>query len=306
MALICPTCSGSFASLQKHFGASPACDPWIDCVPLLPPPQGSGSGCSYAHSEKERVFEQRFTHKVMHDYNDLHHKRFIGTAACDAWHGTAIGWIDFLKSEVLQEAANGVAAVEAVFASAERALVKLQSSAHRDAYNIKVLKAPYVEPEPYDKGNAEQFRKTAAKLSLIKLLGRWMQHDSFYRKHCIERSEKWKTGELHNKKPESIADVTDGMKVRKSDMMRKATAEEAYDVRIGKQVSCEQNPRVCAPRTPLATDREWGPARSVRARQHLRTVRRLASRPPGHVSNSRLTDPQRRRDLRQRHRHQKG
>ena len=110
-----------------------------------------------------------------------------------------------------------------------------------------MLKAPYIEPEPYDRGDAEQFRKSAAKLSLIKLLSRWMQHDSFYRKACIETSEKWKSGELHNRQPESIADITDGMKMRNSDMMRKATAEEAYDVRLGQQVRMRAEPASARP-----------------------------------------------------------
>ena len=246
-SLRCPTCGEVKDSLEMHFVASPACNPFrTEPAPLLPPPQGSSSSAR-AHSEKSRAFEQHFTHKVMQDYNDMRYKRFINTAACDAWHGAAVGWIDFLKSEVLQEVAHGVGAVEAVFASAERALVKLQSSDNRDTYNTKVLKAPYIEPEPYDRGDAEQFRKTAAKLSLIKLLGRWMQHDSFYRKACIETSEKWKSGELHNRQPESIADITDGMKMRNSDMMRKATAEEAYDVRLGQQVRMRAEPASARP-----------------------------------------------------------
>ena len=235
--LRCPGCGVSKGDLQQHFAKKPDCDP-ANRLPLQEAPVTfENSETSAFSGENQNVFEKFFTRKVMLDYNEMRYKKFVDTTSCDMVHGAAVGWFDIITKEMIKQIGRcnsvgaAVATAKDVCLTAKRALEKLQTDDNREAYNKKVLMVPYVAPEPYDKDAPEQFRKKAAKLSLVKLLTRLMQHDQYFRKTTLATSKDYMTGKYYKVQSQTLADVTDADKVRASDAMRKATAEEADDVR---------------------------------------------------------------------------
>jgi len=85
----------------------------------------------------------------------------------------------------------------------------MQTAKLRAAYNVTVLKAPYLVPTHYVRSPPSH---GAVKISLKEVLCRLMQHDKLFRQHVIASSDEWKLGLLHNKKAEFLRDITDGDK----------------------------------------------------------------------------------------------
>ena len=69
---------------------------------------------------------------------------------------------------------------------------------------------------------------------LASLLTRMLQHNQKVREAVIAKSEEWKTGRLYRQAPESFSGLDSGTALRNHrGLMRKATAAEARDIRIG-------------------------------------------------------------------------
>ena len=85
----------------------------------------------------------------------------------------------------------------------------MQTAKLRAAYNVKVLKAPYLIPTHFVRSPPSH---GAVKISLKAMLCRLMQHDKPFRQYIIAVSDQWKLGLLHNKKAEFLRDITDGEK----------------------------------------------------------------------------------------------
>ena len=226
----CPTCHKTFADLAKHWAAS-------DCGKDMPVETAPAALSEV--NDPLHLFECRFAHRVVADYNHLRFDKFIKASVCDAWHLLAVSWINELKSVAAEEAqkassvAESVQAFGSVFDRGLQVLHKYQSEAARDRHNKTVLKAPYLEPKPFtvDASKAE-FHKLATRFSLTELLGRVMQNDASARKQIIDASNEWKQGLKHMQRAKVYTDITDGWKARSSPMMRKATEAESNHVRM--------------------------------------------------------------------------
>ena len=229
----CPSCGKPAQNLSVHFRSSPQCDPIPAEVARAPPAveqQGSEAECQFA---------KMFARQVVTDYNHLRYNKFIDTSSCDAWHTRVVRWIEMIMEHAIDEVKHcdnqdaTIATLKAVSSRSLKELRELQSPAARQAFNMKVIRAPYIEPTAYGDASAQGFKKRAAKLSLTALLERQLQHDAYARKHTLEKSEMFKSGELHMKRATLYSDLSDGWKARSHpDLMRKATADEGNDVRV--------------------------------------------------------------------------
>ena len=232
----CPVCLAQCADLGKHYGHSRACSIASEKAPEPRAPPTNKLGV-----EADSHFKKKFERRINLDYANLRYKRFIDTSHLDAFHQVAIEWIELLFDAVVDAAASATCISEAVpnirrvFSEGQAVLVKYQSEAMRDAYLIKTLKMPYIEPVPYTE-DIDEFRKFAAKLSLREVVGRILQHDAQARKLIKAKSDEWMKGEKHMIKSDIYTDITDGWRCRSHEhLMRKATADEisANVIRIG-------------------------------------------------------------------------
>ena len=232
----CPVCHAQCADLGKHYGHSRACSIASEKAPEPRAPPTNKLGV-----EADSHFKKKFERRINLDYANLRYKRFIDTSHLDAFHHHAIEWIELLFDAVVDAAASATCISEAVpnirrvFSEGRAVLVKYQSEAMRDAYLIKTLKMPYIEPVPYTE-DIDEFRKFAAKLSLREVVGRILQHDAQARKLIKAKSDEWMKGEKHMIKSDIYTDITDGWRCRSHEhLMRKATADEISEnvIRIG-------------------------------------------------------------------------
>ena len=72
----CPTCNKTFADLGKHWTAS-RCG---KDMPVETAPAALSEVNDPLH-----LFECRFAHRVVADYNHLRFDKFIKASVCDAW-----------------------------------------------------------------------------------------------------------------------------------------------------------------------------------------------------------------------------
>ena len=221
----CPRCNERFASLPHHFARHPDHDPTQ--AELAPPTEVFSTDGHEAGSH----FAKEFARLINTDYARMRYKQFIDTSSCSAFHLSAVGWADKIANAML-DAADSASNLEIAKQSmrqvrreAKEVMAKYHSQATRDAYLIKVLKVPYIEPLPFDPASPEQFRKDAAQLSLKQLVARILQHDSKARKLIIAKSEEWKSGKLHKQKAEMLCNMDDGWRIRDSDLTKKHIPE---------------------------------------------------------------------------------
>jgi hypothetical protein len=230
----CPACLVQCVDLGKHYGHSRGCSIASEKAPVRAPPTTVGV-------EADSQFKMKFARRINLDYANLRYKRFIDTSHLDAFHEHAVSWMDLLFESVLDavtcatSVSEALRAMRCVFSEGRAVLVKYQSEAMRDAYLIKTLKMPYIEPVPYTE-DIDEFRKFAAKLSLREVVGRILQHDPQARKLIKAKSDEWMQGDKHMIKSDVYTDITDGWRCRSHEhLMRKATAAEICEnvIRIG-------------------------------------------------------------------------
>jgi hypothetical protein len=230
----CPACLVQCVDLGKHYGHSRDCSIASEKAPVRAPPTTMGV-------EADSQFKMKFARRINLDYANLRYKRFIDTSHLDAFHEHAVSWMELLFESVLDavtcatSVSEALRAMRCLFSEGRAVLVKYQSEAMRDAYLIKTLKMPYIEPVPYTE-DIDEFRKFAAKLSLREVVGRILQHDPQARKLIKAKSDEWMQGDKHMIKSDVYTDITDGWRCRSHEhLMRKATAAEICEnvIRIG-------------------------------------------------------------------------
>ena len=233
----CPTCGKDVQNLNAHFGQNPDCDRQErERAPAARTQAETAGGGA------DMIFRNKFARRVNMDYARMRYKRFIDTGHCAVFHTCVIGWVELIMEMALDAAESATSVKEAIDAvarsvkEAKDVLTKFTTQDNRDRYLINTLKVPYVEPMPFNRSAPEELRKYAAKLSISQLIGRILQHDAKARKLIIAKSDEWMTGELHNVKADTYADISDGWISRSHQhLMRKATVAEIERkvIRIG-------------------------------------------------------------------------
>lgn len=278
MPLRCPNCtevvhSNSYA---QHFRRRPLCDPKNRRESSgLESHQGQASNNSSQAPLEAEVAATEFKYilslLVMSDLNTLEYKKFVKKGKLDAVVTMALGWLQAIAVQIDEECKISATAgqlatgVKGVLACASRVLQSSHSAAQRRSFNLRSLRAPYVEPRLYRSVSEATARKSACSFALIPLLSRVLQRSTSMRvrtalhgtntnrptpshsvpqrapstrqEACIAKSEWLKTGALHMQSACVVRSVFDSDKSRfDPDLMRKARPDEANVLRVLLQV----------------------------------------------------------------------
>jgi len=95
---------------------------------------------------------------------------------------------------------------------------------------------PFLEPRVVSLGVGAD----VASYSMIDLLERRLQNDKSFRKTVVASSDRWKTGDRYQVKPDKLLDITDGVTARwHPHLLRPARPVETCDLRVGILFNCD-------------------------------------------------------------------
>jgi len=168
------------------------------------------------------------------------------------------GWVDTIMATraavlrpLLRDGVNDAEIFEALKVNAFDGLATPSQEMRHASNNVPMLQPRAVQATKKHK---------VASFRLAKLYERKLQHDTAFRKWCVRKSEKWKTGEFYRTTPTGrISDIDEAVKMRFHPwMMKPATADEVDDLRIayGLEADDVEVPSFSRPRTrslPLAS-----------------------------------------------------
>jgi hypothetical protein len=228
----CDECGLPYKWLSHHYSNHPDCRP----PDLNSDSEDDDDELPVLQSESAARVSQDTTREwVASDLADLRHE-----------HGLQETAIEAVKEFVLkcQRASAARAAsqlVPAMKLGVDRASVVSTISSAADTIFDRLETAkqelsemrrgvPYLEPRLVDLGEQD----IVCSFSISDLIERKLQHDSAYRKACIDKSQSWKVGDKwRTPSTTDLNDFDDGTAARyHPHLMRPANADEEFDLRI--------------------------------------------------------------------------
>ena len=197
----CPSCGWIGKNLELHYGQSPACRPGKKA-----PREPLKLDKSHAH------FARRVRYHVGKELMRAHYELYIKVAHLDIFLQIVLRLIaitlEYVALIVEHEFGETCPGMTDHLEKIGEVFNKLPSA----ATIINEERRSLTKIDVYHRGVAN--KKTNAFFSVIQLLTQLLQHNGTVRRHVIEASERWKTGDLHNVPADLYDDVTAGSRFR--------------------------------------------------------------------------------------------
>ena len=218
----CPCCgAGPFSdctqSLNSHFRNSPWCEPPEEVEKKDAAPQKRSRTASSLFQNRLHARLRNFLMSAHFDkYMPLNHLQVCVTMVV----GIVMLVLSFLESEV-----------PAAHQTAEEVRTLLRSLPSVNSLIAEGTgKTLRVEPLVFQHAGA---KKGGVFFSMYQLVAVMLQESAEVRRHVLEASDEWKTGDLFEVKPGVYSDLTHGRRFRsRHDICGKATPEQSSDIRV--------------------------------------------------------------------------
>ena len=220
----CDACRRWFHSLPKHWSKSPACRPVLS----QPAPQQQ-EDANLSRIYDASVLHERAAQMLQHlVYDKMASESFVNELK-PAMAATRALELDVLWRRIRSLLRPGTEAeLDAELESIADPVYGLSKAERERAYAMDVQKLPVIEPRvrslrsPGSKIDYKDVKNHGTVgFSFVDSLARLMQEDADICRQIVAASDKWKTGDLHGVRAESLADVDDTAAFRAHEITRK-------------------------------------------------------------------------------------
>lgn len=225
---VCPRCTASYKRWGCHLRYNPLCKDAFD---------DACDDCEPDHIQLDAQTRER-QEALAEAISELSYSKQLKPAEVQS--AIALARVAIYQHNA--RAANGLRHLLAPGVSTEQVAAALDALEQQqpvfagletEAQQMSVLRRtyPYLPPRTVVFGAPKE---KADSFSVVDLLARHLTHSPRVLKKCWEKSERWKSGELHNVEAEIFDDFDSGAALRRhTELTRKAAPDEVCDLRIG-------------------------------------------------------------------------
>ena len=213
----CPSCGEEcFCGLGRHYRYSPWCEP----RPVVPPETGAKRPQTALN-----LFQHRLRSILSGRFAEAHLNQYVSAVQLSTFLTILVTVVLLIIAHIESESPQSAATCAAV-----RSLIKSVPSAET---LLNEGGKCYERVKPTIFTNSVGPKKSAVFFSVTDLVITLLKENADVRRVVLESSAKWKTGELHNVKPDKYVDSTCGTGFRgRAEVVGKATPEQQNDIRI--------------------------------------------------------------------------